>query len=386
MQNQVQTDKSRLTKTELAVLISAAVITITFVSTCSPLYPFNPWDDVNVFFTLGRGLIHGMIPYRDIFDHKGPLLYFIYALAALISEKSFIGAWLIECIAASVYAVFSWKITKLFTEPSRAAIAIVPLFLGLTYTNTMFNFGGNTEELCFPLLTVALYIGLKAIVCGDGLPSNKGALLCGLISGALFWLKYTFLGFMIGFCLYVLVLSLRRRAFSRLWSLIWRFIAGCFILTVPILCFFLATGSISYLWEAYFYDNIFLYNNSGQGNILTTLPVIKNIYIPLKAITVTMIKHPAYGLLMLTSLISLLFIEKKHRQKTLLLFLLTFILSAGFIFTRISFIYYYGYLLSYCFCFALIPVVKAVTGLEKIFKNNIWDCHVSYYRRGRRSA
>ena len=192
MKTQELKDKSKLTKIELAVLIIAATITITIVSTCSPLYPFNPWDDTNCFFTLGRGIIHGLVPYRDLYEQKGPLLYFIFALTALITEKSFIGAWIIECIAASVYAVFSWKIVKLFSEPSKFAIALMPLLLGVTYTIGMFNFGGNAEELCFPLMTVSFYFGLKAIAKGDGLPSKTEAIVCGLLTGVLFWIKYTY--------------------------------------------------------------------------------------------------------------------------------------------------------------------------------------------------
>ena len=157
MVNQKTADKSKLSRTELGFLILTATVTITIVSTCSPLYPFNPWDDANCFFTVGRGIIHGLVPYRDLYEQKGPVLYFIYALAALISEKSFIGAWLVECFMASVFAVFSWKTAKLFTEPSKFAMALVPLFLGLTYTTRLFNFGGNAEEICFPRLTVALY-------------------------------------------------------------------------------------------------------------------------------------------------------------------------------------------------------------------------------------
>ena len=257
MKTQGLTDKSKLSKLELALLILAATVTITFVSTSSPLYPFNPWDDVNVFFTMGRGIKHGLVPYKDIFDHKGPLLYFIYAIATLVSEKTFVGVWIIECIAASVYAVFSWKIAKLFSEPSKYTIVLMPLLLGLVYTCRMFNFGGNTEELCFPLLTIALYLGLKAIANGDGLPSKTDALVCGLISGALFWLKYTFLGFMIGFIIYILCLSIKRKAFARLWSMVWRFLAGIIAICIPVLLYFAVTGSLGYLWEAYFYDNIF---------------------------------------------------------------------------------------------------------------------------------
>ena len=144
---------SKLTGSELVFLISAAAVTITVVSACSPLYPFNPWDDVNVFFDLGRGIIHGKVPYRDLFDHKGPLLHFIYALAALISERSFTGIWLVECITASVYSVFSWKIVKLFADTKKHNIFLMPLFLGIIYSMGIFNFGGNAEELCFPVIT-----------------------------------------------------------------------------------------------------------------------------------------------------------------------------------------------------------------------------------------
>ena len=177
--NKKVSDKSKLTKMELIFLIIAATLTITIVSTCSPLYPFNPWNDANCFFTVGRGIIHGRVPYRDLYEQKGPLLYFTYALAALINEKSFIGAWIAECVMASLFAIYSWKTAKLFTEPSKFALALMPVLLGVTYTTRLFNFGGNAEELCIPLLTIALYFGLRSIVEDDGLPNNTEAVLCG---------------------------------------------------------------------------------------------------------------------------------------------------------------------------------------------------------------
>lgn len=56
-------------------------------------YPLNDWGDTNCFFTLGRGIKHGIIPYLDLYEQKGPLLYFQFYLAALMSETSFIGVF-----------------------------------------------------------------------------------------------------------------------------------------------------------------------------------------------------------------------------------------------------------------------------------------------------
>ena len=362
--------KGKLTKQELAILIISATVTITVVSACSPLFPFNPWDDANCFFTLGRGIIHGLVPYRDLYEQKGPLLYFIYALAALISEKSFIGAWIAECMIASLFAVFSWKTLKLFTEPPKFAISVMPLFLGLTYSTRLFNFGGNAEELCFPLLTIAFYFGLKAIVKGTSLPSKTEALICGVILGALFWIKYTFIGFMIGFCLYILIVAIRQKEFKMLWSLVWRFLAGFVILSAPILIYFVANNALSCLWEAYFYNNMFLYHASVGKTTLSNIPVIKNIYIPLYALVVMSVKYPKFGVMLLLSVLSLFFINKEYRKKTVFLFAITFVLSMGFVFTKNSFIYYYIYLEAYFFCLILVPAVKALNFITKYFKQN----------------
>ena len=371
--NKKVSDKSKLTKMELIFLIIAATLTITIVSTCSPLYPFNPWDDANCFFTVGRGIIHGRVPYRDLYEQKGPLLYFTYALAALINEKSFIGAWIAECIMASLFAIYSWKTAKLFTEPSKFALAFMPAFLGITYTTRLFNFGGNAEELCFPLLTVALYFGLRSIVEGDGLPNNKDALVCGIITAALFWVKYTFVGFMAGFIIYILILAIKRKDFARLWSLAWRFLAGFLILTVPILLYFLANGALKYLWEGYFYNNIFLYHSGRPASGLTAIPVVKNIYIPLYCTFAIAKNYPKFGVMLLgslCSLVSLAVIKKDLRKKILFFFALTFLLTIGVVFTRNSFIYYYEYILAYCFSILLISLIKGMEALSKIFKQN----------------
>lgn len=359
------TTKSKLTTPEIIILIAAATVTLTVVSTCSPLYPFNPWNDINCFFTVGRGITHGMVPYRDLYEQKGPLLYFIYALAALISEKSFTGAWIIECIMASVFAIFSWKTVKLFTEPPKYAVMLMPVLIGITYTLRMFNYGGNAEELCFPLLSVAFYFGLKAIVEGDGLPSGKEAVICGIITAVLFWIKYTFIGFMGGFCFYILVLTIKRKDFKKLWSLVWRFAAGFIALTLPILIYFAATGSLKYLWEAYFYNIVRFHNSSREPEGLAAVPVIKYIYSPIYSLVVTGRKYHVFGIMLVLSLISPFFAGKKHIKKTLFFFAVTFIFAAGVVFMRPLVIFYYAYILAYSFCLVLIPICEALAFIDK---------------------
>ena len=55
----------------------------------------------------------------------------------------------------------------------------------------------------------------------------------------------------------------------------------------------------------------------------------------------------------------------------MLLFLGSFILAAGFVFTRPVYIYYYGYILCYAFCMAVIPCVKLFVLTEKAAEKNL---------------
>ena len=139
---------------------------------------------------------------------------------------------------------------------------------------------------------------------------------------------------------------------------------------LPILIYFLANGALNSLWEAYFYNNIFLYHSGEADSALASVPVIRNIYIPLYAIFKMSVKYPKFGILLLATFVSLFFIGKEYRKKTLLLFLTTFILSVGITFTRNTFIYYYIYILAGFFALALIPFCKGMALIKKFFKQN----------------
>ena len=59
----------------LLFTISAALL-LMLASRSSFLYIFNNWDDANSYFSVGKALFNGKMPYRDVFDQKGMYLYF----------------------------------------------------------------------------------------------------------------------------------------------------------------------------------------------------------------------------------------------------------------------------------------------------------------------
>ena len=84
-----------------AVYLILSVFLIMMVATRSSfLYPCNNWNDANSYFSVGKALFNGKMPYRDVFDQKGMYLYFFYGLCYLISNTTFIGVFFFEVILA----------------------------------------------------------------------------------------------------------------------------------------------------------------------------------------------------------------------------------------------------------------------------------------------
>lgn len=100
--------------------------------------PFNIYTlhaaaaDVDIFLTMAKGLLDGQSLYVDLWDHKGPLLYYIYLIPALISRNSHLGVVIFQSCTLFVTLLFAKKTAELFLKPATSIllVALLPLVLG----------------------------------------------------------------------------------------------------------------------------------------------------------------------------------------------------------------------------------------------------------------
>ena len=233
-------------------------------STSSPLYATNFWTDSNIYFTIGRGMIHGLVPYRDLFDHKGPLIFMIYAVGALLSEKSFLGVYFLEVISLALTLLLTYKIVRLHCSSATALLA-VPIMAAFTVSCTAFNQGGSAEEFCLPALTFILYAAMRLMDKQVELDrSREQGLLFGfgLATGWIFMIKFTICGLALGLGSFMLVTTLYCEGASKmLWSLLWLAIGFFVICAVPIV-YLLLNHTLILAFDIYFIQNIFEYGDS----------------------------------------------------------------------------------------------------------------------------
>ena len=238
-----------------------AAVCLLICSKSSPLYPINDWTDTNIFFSCGKGMLQGSVLYRDLYDHKGPLLYALYALCALISATGFFGVYLLETVAVGLFLFSVYKLLSLYGVKNSAWL-LLPVLCAVIVSSDSFQQGGSAEELCLPILGWSLYALLGYIRSQAPTRMRAGQLfLQGVLCGAMLWIKFTLLGFFAAFLLGLFFYHLFRRQTRAAFACLGWFALGILASTLPWLVYFGVNGAIGDFLKTYLYDNIFLYSS-----------------------------------------------------------------------------------------------------------------------------
>ncbi len=107
---------------------------------------------------IGRSWFNGLVPYRDIFDHKGPLLYLINGIGYLICSGRF-GLMLLEALFLAADTAFTYRTARLYVGKNLAWIACAFMFFCLLAYSA--NGGNLTEEWSLLFNIVPIYLALK---------------------------------------------------------------------------------------------------------------------------------------------------------------------------------------------------------------------------------
>lgn len=136
------------------IVISIFIIILVFVIRSK--FFLIPLDiDQSVYAYIGYNWFHsGLVPYEDVFDHKPPLVYFLYGIVTYFSPSLFVIRF-----ASTIYFLITllaiYKATKLFFNTKAGFIA---LFISTIYLNSpsVYGFEFNSEHIMIFPLTLSL--------------------------------------------------------------------------------------------------------------------------------------------------------------------------------------------------------------------------------------
>jgi len=113
----------------------------------SPLYRPVPSVDPSVYLYIGQRILEGGTPYRDAWDHKQPLTFFVFAFGQVLTPHSLWGMWLIELALLGGAALLALRLMRRLVPPWLALLSVAAGF----FTLAIIIWGYSVEELALPL-------------------------------------------------------------------------------------------------------------------------------------------------------------------------------------------------------------------------------------------
>ena len=219
---------------------------------------YNAYTDSSVFRYVARVILDGGMPYKDTFDHKGPLIYLINALGLLISKK--IGVWILEFITIFLAFGFMYKIARLFCGKGISAMI---LWLCSSALFKYFEGGNLTEEYALPFITISIYIFTDYFL--NRKINIFRLLVSGFCFGAVCMLRINMVAVWLVMCFGVIVDTILKKKYEQLGKFILFFSIGVGIICVPILTWLNINDSFGYFIKDYFIFNIKYSSEMGEG-------------------------------------------------------------------------------------------------------------------------
>jgi len=234
-------------KVIIVALLLFSILFVFFNSKNSPLYLFNEWVDANIYFSMGKGIANGLIPYKDIFDHKGPLIFFIYYIGYSISGTSFLGIYIMECITLFINMFFAYKIARLYLNNLFSFITAT-IYAVLLFTKSYY--GGSAEEFISVFITISFYYFILYFTNNQqSIRTNRIQIFIhGAMFGLAFLSKLSVCVFWVPLMLAIIIILLHKKKYTEtlIYSLL--FIAGFVATLLPFLIYFALNNGLG---EAY---------------------------------------------------------------------------------------------------------------------------------------
>ncbi|MEA4869965.1 MAG: hypothetical protein VB062_04955 [Christensenella sp.] len=338
----------------LCLLFSAVFLLLCTKS--SPLFPLNDWVDSNIYFTIGKGMMHGKVPYLNLYDQKGPVAFLLFGLASLVSGGSFFGVYLLETIAFSFTLYAAYRTVSLYSE--RYAILALPVLSACILGSMSFSHGGSLEELLMPLFAWSLYESLRYFKTEYPAPvSLRMIAVHALFAGMILFAKFTLLAFYIAWMGVIAISMLVQKQYKRAITASLLFLGIMFSAGIPWVIYFAATGGLESFLHYYFYQNIFGYSYLAD-------PVLPNMIIAIvRSVGAFFYRNPQISLLLVLGIIWLI-ARKRDEVKPIekINLVLLFGLFACGVYMGGQGYRYYGLVLTPFMALGLVPIARLLEG------------------------
>lgn len=204
----------------------------------NPFFSY-PGRDGGIFLYVGSLILKGRIPYLDVWENKGPLVFYINALGLLLADGSRWGVWFLEFLFFFGAGVIGYVVI-------RRLIGVIPALVGtfvwVTAAGNVLQGGNFSEEYSLLFSFIAIFGFLGSL---EQPQRNVYSLLAGVSLGLNILLRPNNISMQIAAAGAYFVIAI----FSKEWSLFFKRVvwygAGTLVIIIPVVLYFALQGALA---------------------------------------------------------------------------------------------------------------------------------------------
>lgn len=246
---------STLTIGLLAVLVLAVLVP------ASPYLQKYPSADSGIFLYTGWRVTQGELPYRDVWDHKPPLIFVVDALGIALGGSRW-GVWVLEVVSLAIAAGLAFR---LFQRAFGTLPAVYASVAWMVNAFLVMDGGNYTTEYALPLQFGMLLVFATA---SEGPLTMRRAFVLGILSGLLFWLKQNDIGIPIAIIMLLVAEGITHTRRRESVNAIAGIGVGALVVSVLVILPFAVQGALAQFWDAAFRFNFFYIRETWLDRLL----------------------------------------------------------------------------------------------------------------------
>ena len=218
-----------------------AIITCIVMLICSaydsPLFPLYNSSDSAIFMLIGKGITEGKLPYVDLFDHKGPVLFWIEAFGWRIAGRT--GVWLLETIGAIASVFLLIRIC----DQLRSNWVFPVLGTAVVYLS-YFGRGNLCENYSLPFILFCVFLTVRYFQSNCIKHPWQYAFAYGVCFAVLAFIRVNNAMVICGFVLCIIIRLAITREYKNLVENVLAGLLGVLIVSLPICLYYYIKGAL----------------------------------------------------------------------------------------------------------------------------------------------
>lgn len=252
------------------LIIAAFLFVFLFSCTTSPLYEHYPFwfhGDSGIFQEMGICLLQGGTPYVDLFDHKGPILWFIQALGIWINPHW--GLMALQSVFLFCSMLLWYETTFLIVD--KQLHSIITTLFGLFFLLAFYERGNLCEEWSLLFISIPIYIFFKRwknAKENGPIYTHVDSLILGLCVGVIAMIRLNNTAPLIVFAILHLIRCIKGKEYKWFWTDVAIICGGviCVIFLCSIFYFVKEgwTGVYEMIYGSIIYNYLYLIGDVGS--------------------------------------------------------------------------------------------------------------------------